>query len=204
MIDLQLERKIKDLAKNKNISIRQLCLKIEMSEQGFGSSLKNNTLKIETLQKIADVFDIQISEFFLDENIEKLTKKIAFYEDKLNRLSIFDEAKDSAKDKTIEAAERLIEMYEKQEQLYLENRNFFENNTDMLIAAVGSVLQDVYHIGKKNNLDLKEQIENTFGYKALDTFIKLFGKELQEASEKRNEMLIKMKKDGTLFKKDKK
>lgn len=64
ILDLQLEKQIKKIAKNKDISIRQLCLKIEMTENGLSRALKNNTLKIETLQRIAIVLKVDIEVFF--------------------------------------------------------------------------------------------------------------------------------------------
>lgn len=64
MIDFNLEKKIKELSRIKGISIRQLCLKIEMTENGLNKSLKNNTLKIDTLQKIAKAFNVSVGSFF--------------------------------------------------------------------------------------------------------------------------------------------
>jgi transcriptional regulator with XRE-family HTH domain len=64
MYENQLEGIIKELAKEKRYSIRQLCKKIEISETGLYKTLKNNTLKVETLQKIADVLEVPITYFF--------------------------------------------------------------------------------------------------------------------------------------------
>jgi len=85
MIDLQLDYKIKNLAKEKNISIRQLCIKIEMTEQGFSRSLTSNTLKIETLQKIADVLNVSVGYFFGIENDD--CKKIIIEKEEYKKIA---------------------------------------------------------------------------------------------------------------------
>jgi len=70
MIDLQLENKIKNLAKSKKIPLSELYEKIEMTGQGFNIALKNNTLKIETLLKICEVLEVDISYFFETSEVE--------------------------------------------------------------------------------------------------------------------------------------
>lgn len=64
MADLQLEAKVKDLAKSKGISIRQLCKRINVTEAGLNLSLKNHTLKVATLESIANELGEDISYFF--------------------------------------------------------------------------------------------------------------------------------------------
>lgn len=68
MADFQLEEKIKEFAKEKNISIRQLCIKIGMTENGFSKALKNNTLKLNVLKKISSELEVSIHDFFEDDN----------------------------------------------------------------------------------------------------------------------------------------
>ena len=58
---------IKELANEKNFSIRKLCLKIGISEQGLHAAIRNNTLKIRDLEKIANVLGVNI-EYFFKEN----------------------------------------------------------------------------------------------------------------------------------------
>jgi len=55
---------IKNFCKSKLLTIKDLALKIGMTESGLHYTLKNNTLKVETLQKIAGVLDIPIGNFF--------------------------------------------------------------------------------------------------------------------------------------------
>lgn len=62
----KLDEKIKNLSRIKGLSIRQLCLKIDMTESGLNRALKNNSVKIDTIQRIADVFEVPIQYFFSD------------------------------------------------------------------------------------------------------------------------------------------
>ncbi len=73
MIVNQVFEKLKELAVLKNTSIRQLCLKSNITEQGLIYMIKNNTLKIDTLQKFSEVLEVPITYFFGVEN-EKSTK----------------------------------------------------------------------------------------------------------------------------------
>lgn len=64
MLNNQIYKKIRDRAKEKGISIKDLCRKIEMSEGGFYTTEKNNSLKIDTLLKIAEVLGVTHTYFF--------------------------------------------------------------------------------------------------------------------------------------------
>ncbi len=61
-----LELKIKDLARQKELSMRKICQKIDMSENGLALGLRNNTIKLDTLSKISEVLHIPITYFFTD------------------------------------------------------------------------------------------------------------------------------------------
>jgi len=63
---MDIHKKIKELVKIRNTTISGLCQKIGMTESGFNFSMKNNTLKIETLQKIAEVLEMPVCCFFED------------------------------------------------------------------------------------------------------------------------------------------
>jgi len=64
MIDNQLFEAIKKLSKSRAVNIKELCQKIEVSEAGLYKTFKNHSIKVETLQKIADVLGVDIREFF--------------------------------------------------------------------------------------------------------------------------------------------
>lgn len=61
---------IKELAKSKGISIKQLALKIGMTEGGFYKSFERNVLKLKNLLNICDVLNVKISVFFNPEKPE--------------------------------------------------------------------------------------------------------------------------------------
>ncbi len=68
MIDIQIRGKIEKMLKQKDISILTLCEKIGITQQGYYSIFKNNSLKISTLEKIAEVLEVDINYFFGNEN----------------------------------------------------------------------------------------------------------------------------------------
>ena len=55
---------IKDFAKEKNLSIRQLCKIIGMTENGLAASLKNSTIKLDTLYKICKALEVDEMDMF--------------------------------------------------------------------------------------------------------------------------------------------
>lgn len=61
--------KIKILCENKNTTVRDLCNTIKISEAGLYQMFRNKSMKIETLEKIAEALNIPVSTFFND-NIE--------------------------------------------------------------------------------------------------------------------------------------
>ena len=61
--------RIKRAAKEKKIAVRNLCAKINLSEAGFYETIKNDTLKVRDLEKIAITLDVPIVYFF-DEMVE--------------------------------------------------------------------------------------------------------------------------------------
>ena len=68
-----IEKNIRNLCSKENISITELSEKIGMSFSGLYSSLRNDTLKAKTLQKIADILKVSPAAFF-DEGINSTFK----------------------------------------------------------------------------------------------------------------------------------
>jgi len=56
--------KIKSLAEDKKINLSVIAEKIGMTVSGFYSSIKNNTLRIDALEKIAEVLEVDVKVFF--------------------------------------------------------------------------------------------------------------------------------------------
>jgi transcriptional regulator with XRE-family HTH domain len=58
--------KIKGLAKNRGITIKDLAVRIDMSEANLYKVFKRKSIETKYLQKIADVLSVPISYFFDD------------------------------------------------------------------------------------------------------------------------------------------
>jgi transcriptional regulator with XRE-family HTH domain len=69
---------IKELAKQKGLSIKKLGDEIGMSDSGLYTAFINNTLKIDTLEKIAEVLGVSPSYFFGDSFKDIIKSCIAF------------------------------------------------------------------------------------------------------------------------------
>lgn len=59
-------QRIKDILKEKGLTIRFLAEKLEMSEQGLQKLIRGNSTKIETLESISRILKVSIIEFFDD------------------------------------------------------------------------------------------------------------------------------------------
>lgn len=83
-------RRITELCGKKGISIPQLAEKIGMSRSLY-KTLKNKSLKVETLQKIADTLNVDIEEFLFEESDFKrdgtdLKLLISLYKELITRI----------------------------------------------------------------------------------------------------------------------
>ena len=98
--------KITEVLADKHLSVPQLAQKIGMSKRGLYVGIKENSLRIDTLEKIADALEVTVTVFFdedqianskselqLREEIERLTS-----ENDLNILKV-KELQESLKDK---------------------------------------------------------------------------------------------------------
>jgi len=92
MIVSQIKTKVEDILNKKNISKVFLCEKIGITQQGYYSIFKNNSLKITLLEKIAKVLGVPVGYFFdekkgskeIDEfqkQIKNLKELLEFYKD---------------------------------------------------------------------------------------------------------------------------
>ncbi len=64
---------IKELCKEKNISISELARRIGQTPQNFGKKLKRETVSTEELMQIADVLGVTFEQSYILESGEKLT-----------------------------------------------------------------------------------------------------------------------------------
>ena len=55
---------LKKIISEKKITLKELAKRIDLSEQGLHSTIRNKAMKIETLEKIVKILEIDISIFF--------------------------------------------------------------------------------------------------------------------------------------------
>ena len=63
---------------NKKITIREFAEKIGVSEPGIHNMFRTHDMKVSTLQKIADYFDVPIINFFDDIDTKNQTVDLVF------------------------------------------------------------------------------------------------------------------------------
>lgn len=56
--------KIKYYSQEKNISLKEICGRVGISEQGLQKMINTNSIKIKVLEKISAVLDVSICSFF--------------------------------------------------------------------------------------------------------------------------------------------
>jgi DNA-binding Xre family transcriptional regulator len=61
---MNIEDKIKQVAGEKEIPLKTLATKIDMTETGFYAMLRNKSMKVETLLKICRVLGVEPASFF--------------------------------------------------------------------------------------------------------------------------------------------
>ncbi|MCL1868423.1 MAG: helix-turn-helix domain-containing protein [Paludibacter sp.] len=110
--------KIKILAKERNIFIRALANAVGITEQGLQLLIRENSTKIDTLEKIASVLNVPISVFF-DEN-NTINQK----SDSKNAVDIYSNASNSSSITSyIEKISHLEQLLtEKEKQIILLNK----------------------------------------------------------------------------------
>ena len=65
--------RIKSVLEHKNISIRELCFKIDVTEQGLHQMIRNKSMKIEVLERISNVLELPVTYWFEDQISAKNT-----------------------------------------------------------------------------------------------------------------------------------
>lgn len=86
MNKLKLERnerileKIKKMLKDKKITFAELAEKIEYTSTGLNRAFGKNNLKLETLERISEVLQVDITYFFEEELTDRLVDEIMKHE----------------------------------------------------------------------------------------------------------------------------
>lgn len=130
MKTFDLELKIKNLAKQKEMSIRKLCQKIGISNNGLVASFQNNSLKIETLYKISDVLEVPMAYFF-DDDLPPLPDDLPTGEGQENTKPLPTSKRVGKID---DATLRLIERLEKELNDAKQREEWLKRQNDMLMS----------------------------------------------------------------------
>jgi transcriptional regulator with XRE-family HTH domain len=56
--------RIKSELDRKNLSIRELCYKIDVTEQGLHQMIRNKSMKIEVLERISNALEVPVTYWF--------------------------------------------------------------------------------------------------------------------------------------------
>ena len=68
--------RIKSELEYKNISIRELCYRIDVTEQGLHQMIRNQSMKIDVLERISNVLELPVGYWFEDiSNVRDNTSK---------------------------------------------------------------------------------------------------------------------------------
>jgi DNA-binding Xre family transcriptional regulator len=77
---MNIEDRIKQLASEKELPLKTLATKIEMTETGFYAMLRNKSMKVETLIKISNVLGVEPASFFGNKHgMEVVTSQTDYY-----------------------------------------------------------------------------------------------------------------------------
>jgi transcriptional regulator with XRE-family HTH domain len=77
---MSIEEKIKQAAQDKEITLKTLATKIDMTETGFYAMLRNKSMKVETLVKISKALGVETASFFHNKpTSESLPSATDFY-----------------------------------------------------------------------------------------------------------------------------
>lgn len=68
---------IRDLCKNKGITLKNLADDLKISQTGLSGMLKNNSTTLETLEKIAKYFNVSVGVFFGEKDFTPLKNSIS-------------------------------------------------------------------------------------------------------------------------------
>lgn len=66
MIEYQIEKKIKKLAKDRSMPMKEVAQSVGMTENGLAYAFKHHSFKVRDLIKASEFFEVPISYFFTD------------------------------------------------------------------------------------------------------------------------------------------
>lgn len=157
IIDNKIRKKLVD----HNMTIKDLCYKIGMSENGYAKMMKNESAKLSTLEKIAKVLDVPMQFFFdgeynlNDSSINIATEGKASYKQDNSSMKInnkqnhgtvnnnFEENKYKSSTSQDDINKLLIATYEriKEKEEYIESQKIIISVKDELIVNLKAEIE---------------------------------------------------------------
>lgn len=197
--------KITELTENKRLSIPQLAQKIGMSKRGLYMGIKENSLRIDTLEKIAEALEVPVTVFFdVDritqlENIATDTRKL---KEEIENTERIKELQDSIKDKksiinlTFSHVLTALNLYKEfvnevkpnYNELSDQDRNFIESFETKIIDRLKLIIKssdsllNMYDLDSLLNVSIKPDIPNK-----KDVFISVTVNDKKQLKNKENQ-----------------
>lgn len=107
-------KKLKELVEKENLSQNKAATAFGMSAPGYKEMLENQTMKVETLEKVAKHFNVPVSWFF-DEDGNELNEPKADYKKNCCELCLEKDKLITELHNRIDDKERMIELLTKKE-----------------------------------------------------------------------------------------
>jgi len=142
-MEIDINKKIRELLHARRMTLKQLSQDTGISLMGLNDMLKRNDIKLSSLLKIIEFFNISIVDFF-------------------------SEIKSKEVDNLKKQNQKYLEILENENRA----NEFYRSQQNMILDSVGLMLSDVNIICRSYNIDIEKEIHNKFYYKYLKKAIK--------------------------------
>lgn len=139
---------IKELLKQKKISIRDFAIELGMTEQALQLLMRKNSTKIETLELIAQKLNVSVATFFEENPENRRTKNVLFIKEVLEDAG---EAIAKVIKEAVQEKEELIKAKNDTIVSLKQNVELLEDKISYLESTIEKMTQD-----KKTDVHLKD------------------------------------------------
>ena len=166
MVDIDIASLIKAKQKERGVTQKQIADYAGITVAGFQKMLKVNDFKVSVLMKIAYFLETPVLYFFPDHDLI----------DFLKRTSTLDKS-------TIEHLEQIDFLTREKVRLESENETYkillddkdklselYKEKTELILDNIESIYEEVYEIGRDNNINLEDIVKKTPYYNMLSHF----------------------------------
>jgi transcriptional regulator with XRE-family HTH domain len=136
---INLKEKIDSLRKQNGFSKEQVYEAAGMTRQGFEIAIKNNTLSIDKIEKLANFFSIEPAYFFSSEN------------EKQNNLHEKNKNENNFAQMLIDELKKRVESVERHNETLLKQLDFFQNSLKNELQALKEARQSNFQVKATTN-----------------------------------------------------